>query len=82
GGVVRDVLIAEVPTVLRREFYAIPALFGSLIIVLAARYEPAATPLAFVAAGATAALRMIAAHRDWSARLPRGRGGRSPWSGH
>ncbi len=75
GGVVRDVLIAEVPTVLRREFYAIPALLGSLIIVLAARYEPAAAPLAFAAAGATAAVRLIAARRDWNARLPAGRGG-------
>jgi uncharacterized membrane protein YeiH len=73
GGVIRDMLIAEVPTVLRREFYAIPAAIGALIIVLAARYEPAATPLAFVAAGVTAALRLVAVHRDWHARLPKPR---------
>jgi uncharacterized membrane protein YeiH len=70
GGVIRDILIAEVPTVLRRELYAIPAAIGSLIIVLAARLEPAATPLAFVAAGATAALRLVAVRRDWHANLP------------
>jgi uncharacterized membrane protein YeiH len=70
GGVIRDILIAEVPTVLRREFYAIPAGIGSLIIVLAAQLEPAATPLAFVAAGATAALRLVAVRRDWHANLP------------
>lgn len=73
GGVIRDILIAEVPTVLRREFYAIPAAIGSLIIVLAAQLEPAAAPLAFVAAGATAALRLVAVRRDWHANLPRPR---------
>jgi uncharacterized membrane protein YeiH len=73
GGVIRDILIAEVPTVLRREFYAIPAAIGSLIIVLAARLEPAATPLALVAAAATAALRLVAVRRDWHANLPQPR---------
>ena len=73
GGVIRDMLVAEVPTVLRREFYAIPAGIGSVIIVLAARLEPAATPLAFVAAGATAALRLVAVRRDWHANLPQPR---------
>jgi uncharacterized membrane protein YeiH len=71
GGVIRDMLVAEVPTVLRREFYAIPAAIGSLIIVVAAALEPAATPLAFAAAGSTAALRMVAVRREWHANLPR-----------
>jgi len=73
GGVIRDMLVAEVPTVLRRDFYAIPALIGALIIVIAAQLEPAATPLAFVAAGTTAALRMIGVRRSWHARLPQPR---------
>jgi uncharacterized membrane protein YeiH len=62
--------VAEVPNVLRRDFYAIPALIGSLIIVLAAWLEPAAAALAFVAAGATAALRILGVRRSWQARLP------------
>jgi uncharacterized membrane protein YeiH len=73
GGVIRDMLVAEVPTVLRRDFYAIPALIGSLIIVLAAWLEPAAAELAFVAAGATAALRIVGVRRSWQARLPSSR---------
>ena len=73
GGVIRDMLVAEVPTVLRRDFYAIPALIGALIIVLAAWLEPAATPLAFVAVGITAALRLIGVRRSWHARLPQSR---------
>ena len=78
GGVLRDVLVNEVPTVLRREMYAIPALVGAVIVVLAARYEPAEAPLAFVAAAITATLRMVAVRRDWHARVPALRGdGRS-----
>ena len=36
GGMVRDVLVREVPTVLRRELYAVPALIGAAIVVAAA----------------------------------------------
>jgi uncharacterized membrane protein YeiH len=70
GGVIRDVLVNEVPTVLRREMYAIPALVGAMIVALAAHYEPVADPLAFAAAAIAAALRMIAVRRDWHARVP------------
>jgi uncharacterized membrane protein YeiH len=73
GGVIRDVLVAEVPAVLSRDFYAIPALIGSLIIAISAWLEPAFTPLAFVAAGTTAALRLIGVRRSWHARLPQSR---------
>jgi uncharacterized membrane protein YeiH len=33
GGMLRDVLLGEVPTVLRRELYAIPALLGAAVLV-------------------------------------------------
>jgi uncharacterized membrane protein YeiH len=35
GGMLRDVLVREVPEVLRRELYAVPALLGSLSVVVA-----------------------------------------------
>ena len=35
GGMLRDVLVGEVPTVLRRELYAVPALIGAAIVVAA-----------------------------------------------
>jgi uncharacterized membrane protein YeiH len=35
GGMLRDVLLREVPTVLRHELYAIPALLGAGVLVLA-----------------------------------------------
>jgi uncharacterized membrane protein YeiH len=74
GGVIRDVLVNEVPTVLRRELYAVPALIGALIIAVSAKLEPALTPLAFLAAAVTAALRLVSLHRGWHLRLPSERG--------
>ena len=35
GGVIRDVLAGQVPEVLRRELYALPALLGATVVVLA-----------------------------------------------
>ena len=35
GGMLRDVLLREIPTVLRQELYAVPALLGAGILVLA-----------------------------------------------
>jgi uncharacterized membrane protein YeiH len=35
GGMVRDVLLREVPSILRRELYAVPALLGAGIVVAA-----------------------------------------------
>ena len=36
GGMLRDILLREIPTVLRTGLYAIPALFGAAIVVVAA----------------------------------------------
>jgi uncharacterized membrane protein YeiH len=35
GGMLRDVLLREIPTVLRHELYAIPALLGAAVLVIA-----------------------------------------------
>ena len=35
GGMLRDILLREVPTVLRHELYAIPALLGAAVMVIA-----------------------------------------------
>lgn len=70
GGVIRDILVNEVPTVLRRELYAVPALIGALIIVAAAQVSHDLTPVAFAAAAVTAALRLLALRFDWHLQLP------------
>jgi uncharacterized membrane protein YeiH len=35
GGMLRDVLLAEVPTVLREGLYAVPALLGATVLIVA-----------------------------------------------
>ena len=39
GGIIRDVLAGQVPEVLRREMYALPALLGAILIVTAHHYD-------------------------------------------
>jgi uncharacterized membrane protein YeiH len=51
GGVLRDILLREIPTVLRTGLYAIPALVGATIVVVAA--ETGSHSLAFPIVGAT-----------------------------
>ncbi|HEV2634788.1 MAG TPA: TRIC cation channel family protein [Actinocrinis sp.] len=70
GGVIRDILVNEVPTVLRRELYALPALIGALIIVAAAEISRDLTPVAYAAAAVTAGLRLLALRFDWHLQLP------------
>ena len=75
GGVGRDLLVAEVPTVLRAEIYALAALAGAAVVVLggALRLPSALAP----AAGALLcfAIRFLALRYGW--RLPVAGGGRS-----
>ena len=65
GGVARDLLLAQVPAVLRSELYAIAALAGATIVVIGDRFN--APPLFAALAGATLCfvLRVIAIRRDW-----------------
>jgi uncharacterized membrane protein YeiH len=39
GGMIRDILAGQVPEVLRREMYALPALFGSTLVVSAHHFD-------------------------------------------
>ena len=50
GGVLRDVLVRKVPVILRTGLYAIPALVGAAIVVVA--YESGSTNVAFPVVGA------------------------------
>lgn len=69
GGVVRDLLVGEVPTVMRRvELYAVAAIAGAGVVV-AGRLLQFPTPLVALAGAALCfTLRMIAIQRGW--RLP------------
>jgi uncharacterized membrane protein YeiH len=63
GGVLRDILAAEVPLVLRSEVYAVASLLGAIIITLANQAGVLGTPAEILAALATFALRMVSVWR-------------------
>ena len=50
GGIARDLLVAEIPNVLRREFYAVAALLGAMCVVAGHALGLPATPTAVVGA--------------------------------
>ena len=64
GGMVRDVLIREIPTVLRGGLYAIPALIGAGIVVLAYREGDHSVVFPIVGAAVCFAIRMAGLHYD------------------
>ena len=71
GGVLRDVVAGEVPSLLRwdRDLYAVPAIVGATMAVLCIRYD-ALTPLTGGLAALTAfVLRLLAMRFHW--RAPR-----------
>ena len=69
GGVLRDLLLREVPRVLRSGLYAVPALVGSAITVTAARGGSHDVLFAVLGALACFAIRLAALH--WDLSLPR-----------
>lgn len=70
GGVIRDLLAGQVPEVLRRELYAIPALIGSLFVVVSAQVGPLHDWTLWGAAGVVFAVRLIAVRLDLNAPTP------------
>ncbi|ABC82941.1 trimeric intracellular cation channel family protein [Anaeromyxobacter dehalogenans] len=68
GGVVRDLLVAEVPTVLRAEVYAVAALAGATVVVVGS-WLGIPSPIATTAGALLCfGLRFMALRRGW--RLP------------
>jgi uncharacterized membrane protein YeiH len=68
GGVLRDLLVNEVPVVLRAELYAVAALAGALVVVVGHLRQWPPTETAVAAAVVCFAIRFIAIRRGW--RLP------------
>ncbi|WP_198419391.1 trimeric intracellular cation channel family protein [Geomonas terrae] len=68
GGMARDILLAQTPTVLHAELYAVAALLGAAVVVTGdlLQLPPNATTL--VGAGLCFGLRVLAIRRGW--RLP------------
>ena len=68
GGMVRDVLLAEIPTVLRAELYAVAALAAATIVVVGHMLQFPVAPVTAVALILCFSLRVMAMRRGW--RLP------------
>jgi uncharacterized membrane protein YeiH len=65
GGMVRDVLVTEVPTVLRAEVYAVAALAGATVVVVGHLLQFPSTPVAIAGAVLCLGLRLGAIRRGW-----------------
>jgi uncharacterized membrane protein YeiH len=65
GGMVRDVLVREIPTVLRTELYAVAALIGAGVVVVGGMLHLPSTAVGVAGAGLCFGLRIIAMRRDW-----------------
>lgn len=71
GGVVRDVLAGDVPLVLRQEIYALAALLGAVLFVLADRAGLARSSAAALGVAVTVLVRLLALRFDLQAPRPR-----------
>ena len=71
GGILRDVLVSEIPAVLHREIYATAALAGAVIVVTGDRLGLAGAPVAVTAVLCTFVIRSVSRWRKWSAPVPR-----------
>ena len=68
GGIMRDVLLREIPTVLRSEIYALAALAGAAVVVGGNLMQLPPRTMALIGAAMCFGIRMIAIRRSW--RLP------------
>lgn len=70
GGALRDVLAGEVPEVLRRELYAIPAALGSAVVVWADYLGHLGAPVAWASVILVFTIRIVAVALDLNAPKP------------
>jgi uncharacterized membrane protein YeiH len=68
GGMIRDVLVAQVPTVLKAELYAIAALVGAGVVVLGTTLALPVTWVVVAGVLSCTGLRLFAIRRGW--KLP------------
>ncbi|HET8726838.1 MAG TPA: trimeric intracellular cation channel family protein [Alphaproteobacteria bacterium] len=73
GGALRDLLVTEVPRVLREEIYALAALVGAMVVAVGDRLGLPEVAVAVAGAVVAIALRIVSVARGWSAP-------RAPWS--
>src|SRR3954469_15017390 len=72
GGAVRDLLLREIPLVLRKEIYAVAALAGSVLVAVGHSVQLPEGLVTVVAAAVVVSVRMVALWRHWNAPVARG----------
>jgi uncharacterized membrane protein YeiH len=70
GGVVRDLLVSEVPAVLRADLYAVCALAGAAVVVIGRALGFGPDLVSIVGAALCIGLRVMAMHRHWQLPVP------------
>lgn len=73
GGMVRDVLVAAVPTVLRADLYALAALAGAAVVVIGELLHVSPKGAMIVGAALCFGLRVMAIRRGWHLPVARPR---------
>jgi uncharacterized membrane protein YeiH len=71
GGMVRDLLANEVPSVLRGDVYAVAALAGAAVVVVGRLLHFPSAADAIVGAALCFVIRMLALKRGWQLPMPR-----------
>lgn len=71
GGMVRDVLVREIPTVLRTELYAVAALLGAAVVVVGSMLHLPSSVAATLGAVLCFGLRFMAMRRGWQLPIAR-----------
>ncbi|WP_243656679.1 trimeric intracellular cation channel family protein [Paucimonas lemoignei] len=70
GGMMRDVLLTEIPAVLRAEIYALAALAGATVVVIGQLLLLPSAIMAIIGAVLCFAIRMLAIRRSWNLPAP------------
>jgi uncharacterized membrane protein YeiH len=73
GGMVRDILLAEIPTVLRADLYAVAALAGAAVVVIGNLLDVPSTAATLVGAALCFGLRVMAIQYGWHLPVARPR---------
>jgi uncharacterized membrane protein YeiH len=71
GGMTRDVLLAEIPTVLRADLYAVAALAGAAVVVIGDALQLPSTAVTIAGAILCFGLRLMAIHCGWHLPIAR-----------
>jgi uncharacterized membrane protein YeiH len=74
GGMTRDLLLAEIPTVLRADLYAVAALAGAAVVVIGAALRLPSTTVTIAGALLCFGLRFMAIRRGWHLPVAEGPG--------